>query len=282
MTNPSPETATAASPAADPPPALPAAPATVTAAELAAPLAGAMPAASEAAAPAAVIQAPVKPSPAPAARHEPAANAAALNARDKSGRKFDPAKHRVDARGNPCRDKNGLFYSKNLGRPAEILKARTEGPAAVPKPALAARLAAAPGAPGAPFAPGIAPTFADLGDGPPAPLSVAPLAPGEADPYGPIADSYIRLLWAPLIAAFGPDVKLEPEEHAALRAPGADILRSGKVKRLDPRLEFGAVFIGIMAGKITTKPTVRERWELMKVRAAQLWRRYVQRKEGAS
>jgi len=78
---------------ATPPPA-PAGTQAAQISELAAPLAEAMPA---------------SPSTPPPAVDDPDTDA--------RGRLFDPEKHRADASGNPMRDKNGFFYSKNLGAP---------------------------------------------------------------------------------------------------------------------------------------------------------------------
>lgn len=195
----------------------------VGAAELVAPLAGSMPQPTNAAPPADQASGPADP-------------AITRQFKDKRGTLFDPAKHKADENGRPLRNKNGLFYPKDLGRPTEPEKPSDRPP----------------------------PTFSE---GAGAPLGALPPAP---DQYDALADLYLASAYGPMIVVFSLDIKPNEEEHAALKAPLAAWLRIRKAEDISPGWAF-AMTAGAVFMKKLDKPTVRERCQFIVLRAKQIF-----------
>lgn len=171
---------------------------------------------------------------------------------DRRGIRFDPAAHRADAAGNPLRNKHGNFYAKNLGAPKKSSAAKISPPVNRP-----------------------APRFVDLENiSAPAPSAEASGAVefAPADNYDACAEAWLVGCYVAVTALLGPDAKPDDDEHAALKAPLTAVLRRGKVRELDPRLTLAVVAAGIFMRKLE-KPTVRDKWDRLKLVSGQWWAR---------
>lgn len=213
----------------------------VTAADLVDPLASAMPA------PTAATDSPAPPPVAP---------------KDTRGTLFDPERHATRDDGSPAKNRHGRFYSKEVGKRGANIKRTVNIPVPPRRPD---------------------PTFANVTPGvtpPPAtestPLEILP--PGE-DQYTILADLYLQISYGPLMALFSEGIRPIPEEHIMLKQSLAAWLRSMKAKEFSPGVAFALCAGGIFMAKLE-KPTVREKAQLLWVRAKQLWAKWTGKKEG--
>ncbi len=217
---------------------------TISASDLTAPLAGAMPDPTEHAG--------------ESMTSEP------VEYRDSRKTLFDPEKHATKPDGTPAKNKHGNFYSKGVGKhgpskPAQPSAPTRPAPVNRPPPTFAGQ--PAPDGSGQPA------DFTDLtGE-----ASRIPLGP---DAFELQAEAYLLTSYAPLMALFTAEVRPSDEEHVMLKQALANWFRKMKrVPEINEGLTFGMCAMGVFAHKLG-KPSVREKWEMYKLRALQLWQRW--------
>jgi len=162
------------------------------------------------------------------------------DARDRAGVVFERGYHSVDSDGKPKTDKNGKFYPASKGRPRGSLTKR-------PRPSEGAGEGERAQFPGV-----------DTNE----PSDIAGDTLGGEDRYSAMADAYLQLSYAPMVAYFGADVMPDENEHSALKMPTADLLRRYGARDLHPGAVLAAVACGIFLTKLR-KPTVREKWDAL-------------------
>lgn len=187
-------------------------------------------------APATTTQAPTpSPKPEAAKRHAP----------DSNGKEFDPAKHKVDAQGNPRRDAIGRFISTRQGgnhataaKPAQQASFIPDDTPAAPAPA--------------PTAPQTAPTVEADGSGMMDRGAVA-------DKYALLADVYTRAALAGMMAALGDEWQPDDDaEYCGLRDSVAAYLRATQQEELSPGWAL-AFAVATYGGKRIPRPKTQTR-----------------------
>ena len=182
---------------------------------------------------------------------------------DANGTPFDAKRHAVKKDGTPRIDKKGRFYSNALGRP----HAGTGGKLTPDRPPVPTRPA---------------PSFTDPTTGAPITSAGEPFAAGAnagpiSDQFGPMAEMYLAMLYAPAVAIFSVEAKPDADQHEALKGQLTIALRHSGAKELNPWAGFALTLIAVGMTKID-KPTVRERWQSLKLRIAQIWNRMREKK----
>ena len=162
-------------------------------------------------------------------------------------------------------DRNGNYYSANLGRPAKVRTGdsrpqdRTTAPASPP--------------PGPSFQ-RPDPVFSGAGDN--AMGSAVPIGPGFGGPdiFDLQAEAYLLMAYGPITAYFSPEARPDEGEHEMLKTTLAAWFRKmKKMPEIHEGVTFGLVAFGVFAGKLS-KPTVREKWNHAVLGLRQLWARW--------
>lgn len=182
---------------------------------------------------------------------------------DANGTEFDAKRHAVKKDGSPRIDKKGRFYSNALGRPhaGNQAKITPERPPVPNRPA---------------------PSFTDPATGAPITSAGEPFSAGAnagpiEDQFAPMAEMYLAMLYAPAVAIFSVEAKPDSDQHEALKGQLTIALRHSGAKEFNPWAGFALTLIAVGMTKID-KHTVRERWQLLKLRIAQIWNRMREKK----
>jgi len=80
------------------------------------------------------------------------------------------------------------------------------------------------------------------------------------------------MAYGPYVALLSEDARFSSEEHEAARAPLAQWMRESRMTELPAKWAFFVTVGGIIVAK-SAKPTVRQRLEMLALRARQIWAR---------